>query len=136
MTDEAVQGFLAQLTLDGTDITNTVMSTPLSRSRTILNKAVMDGSGDTQSIPGLRSGDLSVSGILSQAEHNSLEVTYAKDVPVPFILTVTEGLTTDASWAGLVTLGDLTVDPVGDGMWEFQLSGDTSGAVTYTPSAP
>jgi len=136
MTDQAVQGFLAQLDLDGTDITNTVMSTPLSRSKTELNKGVMDGSGVMQSIPGMSSGGLSVSGILSQAEWNAMEATWAKTVPVSFTLTVVEGLTTDTSWTGDVTLTSLQVDPVGDGMWEFSLEGSTSGVVTVTPSVP
>ena len=135
MADQ-VQGFLAELTLDGINITDQVVSTPFARTKTALAKGVMDGSGVMQSIPGPESGSLDVSGFLSQAEWNAMEVTWAKDVPVSFNLAVIEGITTDAEWSGLVTLTGLTVDPVGDGLWSFELTGDTSGVTTYTPSTP
>ena len=130
-----VQGFLASLTLDGTDITNQVSATPLNRTKAVLNKATQDGTGSMQSIPGMSSGTLQVSGFLSQVEHNALEITWAKDDPVPFVLTVEEGLTTDASCSGLVTLSSFDVSPSGDGAWEFSLNGDISGSVAYTPAA-
>jgi hypothetical protein len=131
-----IQGFLASLTLDGNDISQQVATTPLDRTKGLLSKAVMDGSGVAQSIPGVESGTLAVSGFLSQAEHNAMELTWAKDVPVAFVLEVEEGLTTDALWTGLVTLTSFTVNPQEDGLWEFSISGDTSGATVYTPSAP
>jgi hypothetical protein len=132
----AVQGFLASLTLDGNDITQQVSTTPLDRTKGVLTKTVMDGTGVAQSIPGVQAGTLAVTGFLSQAEHNAMEVTWAKDDPVPFVLTVEEGLATDAVWTGLVTLTSFTVNPQEDGLWEFSISGDTSGATVYTPSAP
>ncbi len=133
---DTVQGFLANLVLDGNDITNRVTATPLARSKDLLSKNVMDGIGDAFNIPGISSGSLNVSGYISQAELNNLEVSWAKDVPVSFVLTVAEGLGTDSSWAGDVTLGTFDVEPVGDGMWEFTLSGDTDGPILFTPSVP
>ena len=129
------QGFLANLELDGLDITTNVQSTPLTRTKGTLNKAVQDNSGEMQSIPGMSSGTLNVTGWLDTDEHNALEVTWAKDVAVPFKLTVEAGLTTDPGWSGDVTLTSFEVAPVEDGLWTFSLSGDTSGVVTYTPSA-
>ena len=129
------QGFLASLVLDLLDITTNVQSTPLTRTKGTLNKAVQDNSGEMQSIPGMSSGTLNVTGWLDTDEHNALEVTWAKDVAVPFVLTVAAGLTTDPGWAGDVTLTSFEVAPVEDGLWTFSLSGDTSGVVTYTPSA-
>lgn len=131
-----VPGFLASLSLDGNDITLEVTTTPLERTKNILNKSVMANTGQMESIPGLESGALRITGFLSQAEHNAMEVTWAKDVPVAFLLSVEEGLTTDASWAGFITLGTFSVNPVEDGLWEFALDGETSGPVPYTPSAP
>ncbi len=129
------QGFLASLTLDGTDYTTITVTTPLTRSKGLLNKATMNGSGDMESIPGLSSGSISVAGFLDEPLHNTLEATWAKDDPISFTLTVERGLTTDAQWFGLVTLTSLTVEPTEDGLWAFSLSGETSGSVVYVPSA-
>ncbi len=131
---DTVQGFLANIVLDGNDITSVTVTTPLSRSREVLSKNVMDNVGAAINIDGLESGALNISGFVNQVEHNKLEVTWAKKAPVVFTLTVAEGLTTDASWTGLVVLSTFDVEPVGDGMWEFTLSGDTSTATIYTPS--
>ena len=76
------QGFLADLSLDGLDITTNVQSTPLTRTKGTLNKAVQDNLGEMQSIPGMSSGTLNVTGWLDTDEHNALEVTWAKDVAV------------------------------------------------------
>ncbi len=129
------QGFLASLTLDGTDYTQITVTTPLSRTKGSLNKAVMDGTGDMDSIPGMSSGSLSVSGFIDEPLHNALEATWDKDDPVSFTLTVERGYTTDAQWFGSVTLLSLTVEPTEDGLWIFSLSGETSGSVVYVPSA-
>ena len=131
-----IQGFLASLSIDGLDITQEVMSVPLGRSKSVLNKSVMDNTGASQSIPGMESGTLSIDGFLSSVEHNALEVTWAKDVAVAFVLTADEGGSTDPSWAGFVTLSSFTVEPREDGVWQFSLSGDLSGPVVYTPAAP
>lgn len=129
-----VQGFLANLTLDSLDITDTVQSAPFTRSKGNQNKAVMDNTGVMDSIPGVESGTLSISGFITTDEWNAMEITWAKDVPVPFVLTVAAGLTTDPGWAGNVVLTSLEVNPAEDGLWEFALDGDTSGITAFTPS--
>jgi hypothetical protein len=96
----------------------------------------MDGTPNPDFIAGKDSGTLQIAGYVSQAQWNEIELTWAKNVPVTFNLAVTEGLGTDASWSGLVMLSSVEVTPTEDGAWEFTLSGDISGAVTYTPSAP
>lgn len=131
-----VQGFLAKLTLDGNIITLFVTDVSLDRSKTALDKSVMDGSGDSLMIPGLNTGTLAFNGHIDQANQNLIETTYAKDTVVPFILEVDEGLTTDATWAGDIAITEFSTNTTFDGNWAFSLSGDTSGAVTYTPSAP
>ena len=130
----ATQGFLADITLDGSDYTNVTVTVPLTRTKGSLNKATQDGTGNMVVIPGMESGSLSLPGFSDDALHNTLEATWAKGDAVPFVLTVVRGLTTDAAWAGNVTLLSLTVQPQEDGLWEFTCDGETSGAVTYTPS--
>ena len=130
----ATQGFLADIELDGVDYTGITVTVPPTRTKGSLNKATQDGTGDMVVIPGMESGSLSLTGFIDEPLHNSLEATWAKDGAVPFTLTVVNGLTTDAGWAGDVTLLSLTVQPQEDGLWEFTCDGETSGAVTYTPS--
>jgi len=131
-----IQGFLAILTVDTNDLTEITVTTPLARTKSSLNKATQDGTGSMVSIPGVESGSLSVSGFLDDALHNAMETTWAKTDPVPFTLIVAGSDTTDAQWAGNLVLTSFTVNPVEDGVWEFDLDGDTSGPVVYTPSAP
>ena len=131
-----VQGFLAQLTLDANVITLVTADVSLEESKTSLDKSVMDGSGVSQSIPGMVSGSLTINGHIDQANLNLLEASWAKDVPVAFILEINEGLTTDGSWTGNVTLTGFSRDTAADGNWAFSLSGDTSGVTAFTPSAP
>ena len=130
----ATQGFLADIELDGSDYTGITVTVPLTRTKGSLNKATQDGTGDMVVIPGMESGSLSISGFVDEPLHNALETTWAKDDAVPFKLTVLSGLTTDAEWSGNVVLLSLTVQPQEDGLWEFTCDGETSGAVTYTPS--
>jgi hypothetical protein len=131
-----VQGFLASITLDSTDITLFTADVSLDRSKTVLNKATMNGTGFMASIPGLQSGTLSINGHVDQANLNALETTWAKGTTVTFAFEVNEGLSTDGSYAGSVTCSGLSVDTSAEGNWAFSLSGDLSGAVTYTPSSP
>ena len=131
-----VQGFLATLTLDGNIITLFVTDVSLDRSKTGLDKSVMDGSGDSVMLPGLNSGTLAMNGHIDQANLNLLEISYAKDVVVPFILEISEGLTGDASYTGNIAISDFGVNTVFDGNWAFTLNGATSGAVVYSASTP
>ncbi len=131
-----VQGFLAKLILDSIDITLVITNLDLGRSKTSLDKSVMDGSGESTALPGMTKGTLSFDAHVDQANQNLLEVAFAKQVPVPFVLTVLEGLTTDAEWTGTVALTGMDVSTSFDGNWDVSLSGDTSGAIVYTPSAP
>ena len=128
------QGFLASLEIDGIDITQVTITTPLTRNKNPLSKKTMDNTPDDVSIPGVESGDLSVTGLIDSDQLNALEVTWAKTDPVPFKLAVVTGDTTEPQWDGLLTLTSFMVDPKEDGDWEFSLSGSTSGAVTYVPS--
>ena len=131
-----VQGFLATLTLDTVDITLFVTDVSLDQAKTALDKSVMDGTGNSGMLPGLQTGTMSINGHIDQANLNALETTWAKDTVVAFTLEISEGLTTDAAWAGNIALTDFTKATTFDGNWAFSLSGETSGSVPYTPSAP
>ena len=131
-----VQGFLAVVTIDGTDTTPITANVGLARSRTVLDKSVMDGTGFASSIPGMLSGTLAFDGHISQAELNTLEVSYAKDIPVTFAVEINEGLSTDGAYAGSFTFETLDVETSADGNWAFSAGGPTSGAIVYTRSNP
>ena len=131
-----VQGFLATLTIDGNDITLFVTDVSFDQSKTALDKSVQDGTGNSVMLPGLESGTMSFNGHIDQANLNALEVSWAKDTVVAFVLVVAEGLGTDAQWSGNIALTDFTKATTFDGNWAFSISGDTSGNVAYLPSVP
>jgi len=130
-----IQGFLASLTLDGNDITLVTADVTLSESRTVLDKSTMDGSGYSASIPGKRSGTLSITGHVDQANLNLLEAAWAQDVTVMFELEIAEGKTTDAKWAGWITLSAFDKSTAADSNWAFTLSGETVD-LAYTAMVP
>ncbi len=131
-----IQGFLAELTLDGNVITLVTADVSFSEAKTSLDKSVMDSSGVSQTIPGMTSGALSITGHIDQANLNLLEASWAKDVAVNFLLVINEGLTTDGQWSGIVALDSFTRETSADRNWAFSLSGVTSTATIFTPSAP
>ena len=129
-----VQGFLATLTLDTVDITLFVTDVSFDQTKTVLDKSVMDGTGNMDVIPGMESGTLGINGHIDQANLNALETSWAKDTVVPFVLTVAEGLGTDAAWTGNIAMSDFSKATTFDGNWAFSITGTTSGNVAYTPS--
>ena len=129
-----VQGFLASIVIDGNDTTPITVDFTLTRGKTSLDKSVMDSSGEPKSIPGMATGNLAFTGHISQAELNTLEVSYAKSVAVPFVITIEQGLGTDASYAGAFTWDSFDVDTSAEDNWGFSASGPLDGAVTFTPS--
>ena len=131
-----VQGFLADIELDGNDQTSITVDFTLSRSRTVLDKATMDNTPDPASIPGMTTGTLAFNGHVSQAELNLLEVSFAKTVPVAWTITIVEGLTTDGSWSGEMTFDSFDVDTSAEDNWGFAASGALVGLPVFTPSAP
>jgi len=132
----AIQGFLASLELDGLDITQQVVATPLQRTKGSLNKAVMDGTGSMLVLSGIESGSLRVTGFVSADEGAALEQTWAKSGEVPFVLTIESAATTPAAWSGKVVLTSFTIEPQESGLWDFSIDGDTTGPILYTPSTP
>lgn len=135
MTLPFIQGFLATLTLDTNDITLSVTDVSLGESKTSLDKSVMDGFGESASIPGKLSGTLSISGHVEQGDLNLLQATWAKPHAVAFELLIEEGLATDSSWVGTIMLTSFNKATAADGNWSFTLAGDVFG-VTFTPSIP
>jgi hypothetical protein len=132
----AVQGFLASLVLDSNDITLMITSYSLPRAKTILNVSVQDRSGVEVSIPGMQSGRLSIEALLDSPNLKKLEASWLKETTVTFVLTVEEGLGTDASWSGAITMGDFTVGGEFGDQWNISISGDISGVVTPVDAIP
>ena len=130
-----IQGFLARLQLGAADITLTVESFDFSEKYTSLDKSVMDGSGESKSIEGKKSGSLSITGHIAQAEWNTIMavVDAAEDTVFEFNPVGDGG--TDFQYVGFLTITDLSVSVSASGNWGFSLSGDTFGVV-YSPHVP
>jgi len=129
-----IQGFLAKVIIDTTDQTPITADVTLDRTKTALDKTVMDSSGVSKMLPGVESGNLAFNGHVSTAELNLLEVSYAKEVPVAFAVTITEGLATDGEYTGFFLFTDFSVNTAADANWAFSASGPTDGAITYIPA--
>ena len=134
MTD--IQGFLVTMTLDGADVTLWLNDLTLERSKAILNKATMDGTGYPTQLPSSKSGALNMNGQVDTAGAQVLEATWAKDVPVAFSLVVGDGATIAAgTYSGNLALSDFAIETSADDAWNFGLQSVTSGAVAYAAPA-
>jgi len=129
-----VQGFLAEVVIDTADQTPITADVTLDRTKTALDKTVMDSSGVSKMIPGVTSGNLAFNGHVSTAELNVLEVSFAKEIPVSFAVTITEGLSTDGEYTGFFVFTDFSVNTAADANWAFSASGPTDGVITYIPA--
>jgi len=128
-----VQGFLVTLTLDQAEITALCNNVALSRSKNVMSKTTMDGTGIPQQLVGQSTGTLSMAGQVDTTGQEGLEATWAKDTKVAFILVVGDGATIDAgTYNGSVTLTNLAVDASADNTWNFSLDGATD-SVSYAP---
>ncbi len=128
-----VQGFLVTLTLDTVEITALCNDVALSRSRDVMSKPTMDGSGEPGQLPGQLTGTLSMTGQVDTAGQAGLETTWAKDAAVAFAMVVGDGATIDAgTYAGQVALTTFDIEAAASDAWNFSLDG-TTRSVTYTP---
>ena len=135
MAEAFVQGFLATITVNSVDQTLIIESGGLSRSKTILSKGSMDGTGFMKSIPGPTTGTVSITGHIVQLALNDLETAWAVGDVVPFTMEISEGMATDTVYSGSLTLSGFNIDTAADGNWSFSLDGETSGAIVHTPAA-
>jgi len=134
MTD--LPGFLVALTLDGTEITAQCNDVALNRTRNAMAKATMDGTGFPTQLAGQETGELAMNGQVDTAGWKGLEQTWGKAAVVPFNLVVGDSGTIDAgTYSGSVLLSSYGAEASADGMWNFALTGTTSGLVLFTPPA-
>jgi hypothetical protein len=133
---EPVQGFLAKITIDNTEITAAVEDYSLDRTKNVMQKPTMDSKPTSKAIPGSETGSLSVSGLIDQVNQAKLELAWAKETEVQFSIEVDEGATTDLVWSGFVVLGDLGVATSSTDVWRFTLSAATYDVVAVTTHAP
>jgi hypothetical protein len=132
--EDFIQGFLATITVDGVDQTLIIETGGLARTKTVLSKGSMDGTGFMKSIPGPTSGTLNIAGHIQALNLNDLEFAYAKDVPVAFTMTIEAfAVTTDPSYSGTVVISEFNVETTADGNWSYTLTGETSGVIAYVP---
>jgi hypothetical protein len=138
MASSDIQGFLVVLTLDGNVITAQCTNLGIDRSKASLKKSVMDGTGNPTYLPGEETGAFAVIGSVIEGAGNieALEVTWSKEVEVPFIILVGDGATVDAgTYSGDTLLSTFNITTSPDDTWTFDIAGDT-GKITYTAPTP
>jgi len=129
-----VQGFLVTLTLDSVPITALCNDVTLSRSKNVMSKATMDGSGVPVQLAGSLTGTLSMSGQVDTAGQEGLETTWAKDTAVAFIIDIGDGATIAAgTYSGNVTLSTFDIDAAASDSWNFSIDGATDSVDYVAP---
>jgi len=128
-----VAGFLVTLTLDSVEITAQCNDVALARSKNVMSKPTMDGTGTPQQLVGQNTGTLSMNGQVDTAGQTGLEDTWLKQTKVEFAIDVGDGATIQAgTYEGSVSLASFDVEAAADGMWNFTLSGATD-SVSFAP---
>ena len=94
MTD--VQGFLALITLDTSDITAYLNDASFDRTKTVETKPTMDGTGIPLKLVTQKDGTLTLDGQVDTAGQSVLETIFAKDTPRPVVASMGDGATIDA----------------------------------------
>ena len=131
-----IQGFYVTLTLDTNDITLYCNNLTLDRTRNVLTKPTMDGTGEPKFLGGTRVGNLSMDGQVDSDGNALLEATWAKDEAVPFTLIVGEDATiTAGSYAGEILLDGNSISVAADDSWDFSMSG-AARAIVFTAPTP
>jgi hypothetical protein len=133
MVSAPIQGFLVSFTFSGSDITLATTSLSLDDTYSSYEKMVMDGTGESQQLPGAHTGTLSFDTLVDTDTLGLVEAAIATKVPIPYTITVNEGGATDASYAGSVSATSFTKTPELDGSWTCSFSGNTQDNA-FTPA--
>jgi len=133
MPQDFIPGFAATITIDGIDQTLVIENGGLTRTRSVLSKGSMDGTGYTKSIPGPVTGTVDINGHIDQLVLNDLETAWDKG-EVPFVMEISEGRTQDAFYTMALVLSQFNVATTEAGNWAFTLSGQTTGEIPFTPA--
>ena len=131
-----IPGYLGVVTLDSEDISAMVSGATLSLTRNALNKPTL-GQPWGYAIAGQRAGTISYNGHLSSEQAAALQSIYMSEVPVDFSFQMGEGGgDTDAGlYSGKAIVTELAHEVAADGEFDWSLSAQTTGVVTYTPAA-
>jgi len=130
-----IQGFATVIELDGNEITAYLNDASIDRTKSVMTKPTMDGTGVPLKLVTQKDGTISLNGQVDTVGQDILEATFVFDSPVSFKMElgdVESGL--DAGlYSGNVTLEGETISTSADGTFDFALTG--TGWLDYTPPA-
>ncbi len=128
-----VQGFLAELTLDGNVVTPYLNDVTLARTVNAMTKSTMDGTGFPTHLHGLETGTLAMNGQVDTAGQGVLEGSWGKKGILQFELSIGDGFSVKAgTYAGDIALSDFEIVAAADDAWNFSMAGNVS-SVIFTP---
>jgi len=127
-----IQGYLATITIDGTDLNVYSSDATLSLTNETIDKTTL-GVSNRQYITGLQDGSIDISMHLDTDGIVSVQGAYDKTVPVTFVFRPGELGTADAGqWSGSMIITELAIPGQVDDNWQMNISGQVTGNVLYT----
>jgi len=130
-----VQGYIATLTVNSTDVEIYSSDASLTLTADTLDKTTL-GVVNRQYIPGLQDGSLSISMHLDTTGVSAIQGSFGSTTPVPFVFRPGKVGGPDAGqWVGTMIITDFEIGGSVDDNWQMNINGQVTGAVTYTQPA-
>jgi predicted secreted protein len=102
-------------------------------TRNVMQKSFV-GQAWGHSLAGQRRASFSASGSVSVETHPNLIAAFeAGSVPITVQIGTAAGPTDAGIYSGTFNLSDVSVTVNGDGEWDWSLTAESDGVVTYTP---
>ena len=127
-----IAGYISTLVVDGQNVEIYSSDATLSLTNETLDKTTL-GLSNRQYITGLQDGTVNIDMHVDTASMPLLQASYASTSPVAFTFRPGELGANDAGqWAGELIIESLDINGSVDDNWSVGLSGQITGAVTYT----
>lgn len=135
MSQTFIPGRLGVVTINANDVSAVGNVTSMSKSRDLLTKKVF-GSDWAFTNEGQKIASFSASGFVAAEKAAALQAAFAAGTVTCSIQTGAAGQATDGGTeSGEFVVGEYSVSANADGDWEWSLSAQSDGVITYTPAA-
>lgn len=131
-----IPGVGSVITLDLNDVSLAANVTSVNDERDVMVKKVF-GSSRAFKVPGIGSATLEVGGHVTVEHYPLIETAFGKKF-IDFSVQVGEGgaATDGGLYTGTAVIASKSITANADGEWDFSLTLEVTGALTYTPPSP
>ncbi len=127
-----IAGYIATLTVDGGTVEIFTSDATLSLTNETLDKTTL-GVSNRAYITGLQDGSIDISMHLDTAGIVIIQGAYDNTLPVAFVFRPGAlGVNDAGQWAGSFIMSTMDITGSVDDNWSMNISGQVTGAVTYT----